>query len=80
MKRVVLVTTKWCPHCPSAKKLWSELKNLYKFDYQEVDATSPEGQKLVERHRIMAVPTTIIDDRIAFIGVPDREKAIQSIK
>ncbi len=80
MKEVILVKTKWCPYCPSASALWKELKKNYKFDYKEIDASTPEGQELVSKYNIMAVPTTIIDGKVAFVGVPSREKAEQALK
>ncbi|MEM5802155.1 MAG: thioredoxin family protein [Candidatus Aenigmatarchaeota archaeon] len=80
MKEVILVKTKWCPYCPSASTLWKELSKKYKFNYKEVDAASSEGQELVSKFNIMAVPTTIIDGKVAFVGVPSREKAEQAIK
>jgi protein-disulfide isomerase len=55
--------------------LFKELQKKHKFDYQEVDAVSPEGQKLVQKFSIMSVPTIIINDKVQFIGVPTREKA-----
>lgn len=80
MVKVTMLTTKSCPYCPSAKRLWQELKKESKFDYEEVDALSEKGQDLVSRHGIMSVPTTIIDGKVAFIGVPDRSKAIAAVK
>lgn len=80
MKKVILLTTSTCPYCPAAKKLWQELKKKHKFDYEEVDATSEKGMRLVQKHMIMSVPTTIIDNEVAFVGIPDREKAIEAIK
>jgi thiol-disulfide isomerase/thioredoxin len=85
MKKVILVTTKTCPFCPLAKILWKELQKDYKFEFEEVDAMSPEGEKLVEEFGIASVPTTIIEEEngrreIAFIGVPSKEEAIRKIK
>ncbi len=80
MKKVVLLTTKWCPYCPAAKKLWQELHEKYKFDYKEVDGSSEEGQELSAKHKVMSVPTTIIDDKVAFVGVPDKVKAEEVVK
>ncbi len=80
MKNVILVTTKYCPYCPSAKQLWSDLKKQYKFNYKEVDAMTEEGQQIVLKHRIMSVPTTIIDDKVTFIGIPDKNKAVEAVK
>lgn len=80
MKKVILLTTTTCPYCPAAKKFWQELKRKYKFDYEEVDATSENGMKLVQKHMIMSVPTTIIDNKVVFVGIPNKEKAIEAIK
>jgi hypothetical protein len=56
----------------------------YDFKYQEIDGTSPRGQKLIRDLSIMSVPTTIIEyngvKKVAFVGVPQREKAIELIK
>lgn len=79
MVKVIIVTTKSCMYCPSAKRLWADVKKDHSFDYEEVDALSDKGQDLVSRHGIMSVPTTIIDGRVAFIGVPNKEKAIAAV-
>ncbi len=80
MKNVVLVKTQTCPYCPKADKLWRELLAKYKFDYKVVDAMTEEGMRLVQKFTIMSVPVTIIDDKVAFVGVPDRNKAEEAIK
>jgi len=79
MVKVQLVYTKNCVYCPSAKQLWKELQNQYNFDYEEVDATTPKGQELVMKFSIMAVPTTIVDNKVEFIGLPSREKIIEKL-
>lgn len=80
MKKVQLVYTKTCVYCPNTKALWKELQKKYKFDYQEIDAVSPEGQKLVQKFSIMSVPTTIIDDKVQFVGVPNKAKAEEAVR
>ena len=79
MKSVTLIKASWCPVCPQAEKLWAELIKMHDFDYREIDIASTEGEELVSKHSIMSVPTTIIDDKVAFVGVPDEKKAIQAI-
>jgi glutaredoxin len=80
MKTVILVKTPSCPYCPHVDKLWRELKKKYNFEYKVVDATTDEGMKLVEKFGIMSVPTTIIDDKVAFVGIPSKEKAEAALK
>lgn len=79
MVKVQILTTKSCPFCPSAKKVWQEVKKEHNFDYEEVDAMSPKGADLVERFGVMSVPTTIIDGRVAFTGVPEKSKAVAAV-
>lgn len=81
MPNVVLLYSPTCGACPSAKRLWKELRVKYSFSYREVDITTPDGQELANRHAVRAVPATIIDGRLTFVGVPSRqsaEKALQS--
>ncbi len=80
MVQVTLIVAEWCPVCPIAKSFWRRLREQYDFVYSEVDISSSEGEALVEKHGIQSVPTTIIDDTVAFVGVPDREKAIRRVR
>ena len=80
MVKVILITAKACPACPFAKQVWSDLRKEHNFEYEEVDAMSEKGKKLVQKFFIEAVPTTIIDDKIAFIGVPDKNKARKMVR
>ncbi|MBI2545510.1 MAG: thioredoxin family protein [Candidatus Aenigmarchaeota archaeon] len=79
MVKVQLVYTKSCVYCPAAKSLFKDLKKQHKFEYEEVDAMSPEGQKLVSKYMIMAVPTIIVDGKVKFTGVPSRDKALAAV-
>ena len=83
MVKVQIITTKSCPYCPSAKRLWQEVKKEKDFEYEEVDALSEKGQQIVERFGIMSVPTTIIEKdgkkEVAFVGVPEKTKAVAAV-
>ena len=80
MVKVIIVTTKVCPYCPPAKALWRKLQKKYKFDYEEVDGSTEKGQDLAVKFNIRAVPTTIIDDEVVFVGVPPENKAIEAVR
>jgi thiol-disulfide isomerase/thioredoxin len=73
--KVTLVHAKWCHFCPTARKTWQKLNDEYDFEYKEVDIDSPEGKELAEKFKIRSIPTTIIDDKIVFVGVPDEDQA-----
>jgi glutaredoxin len=73
MPNVTLLYSATCSACPAAKRLFKELRVKYSFSYREIDITSPDGQELAERHSVRAVPATIIDGRLTFIGVPTRQ-------
>ena len=79
MKSVLLLIADWCPVCPGAKALWDRLKEQYNFEYEVYDISSPEGQELAKKYNITGVPTTIIDGRVVFSGIPNRDEAIASI-
>lgn len=79
MIKVQLVYTKSCVYCPVAKQMFKELKKHYKFDYEEIDAMSPEGQRLVNKYSIMSIPTIIVDGKVQWVGVPQKDKVLSVI-
>lgn len=79
MVNVTLLHASWCTVCPSARRLWTELKSQYDFEYKEVDVETPEGQALIDKFGIVGVPTTIIDGEVAFTGIPKKADAIARI-
>ncbi len=79
MANVVLLVSSTCGACPSAKRLFKEMRVKHSFSYREVDINSPDGQELAERHSIRAVPATIINGRLTFIGVPTRQSVEKAL-
>ena len=80
MPNITLLVSPTCAACPSAKSLWKELRVKYSFSYREVDISSEDGQELANRHSVRAVPATIIDGRLTFIGVPTRQSAEKALQ
>ncbi len=79
MVKVTLLHASWCTVCPSARRLWKDLKSEYGFEYEEIDVETPEGEEMSEKHGIVGIPTTIIDGEIAFTGLPKKAEAIARI-
>jgi glutaredoxin len=80
MPNITLLYSPTCGACPSAKSLWKQLRVKYSFSYREVDITTQDGQELANRHSVRAVPATIIDGRLTFIGVPSRQSAEKALQ
>ncbi len=78
--KVTVIYADWCSVCHATRKLWNELRKEYTFDYEEVNLTSPRGIEYVKKYSIHSVPATVIGDRIAFFGFPEREKAIEAVR
>lgn len=76
-KKVQVVYTKTCKYCGPTKEMWRDLQKVYEFEYEEIDAQSSKGQELVQKFSIMTVPTTIIDGKVQFVGMPNKNKAEQ---
>ena len=79
MANVTLLVSSKCSSCPAAKSIWKGLRVKYSFSYREIDIGTPPGQELAERHAVRAVPATIINGRLTFVGVPTRQSAEKAI-
>ncbi len=78
--KVILIHADWCPICQATRKLWNELKKEYPFDYEEVNLTSPAGIEYVKKYAIHSVPVTLINEKVEFFGLPERNKAIEAVR
>lgn len=68
MIKVTIITTQGCAHCIEAKKTLNQLKKDYDLTIQEIDATSSEGQKLIQKHKILSSPGILINDQFFAMG------------
>lgn len=79
MTEVLLLTHKGCPVCPIADSFWEKLQQSCDFDYRHIEIYTPEGLQLIRQYNIRSVPTTLIDKKVEFVGVPDRDKALAKV-
>lgn len=63
-RTVVLLTASWCPRCPVARRLWTELRDRLGFDLRELDVDSREGQDAATLWKIASVPAVIVDGEL----------------
>ena len=69
MPNITLLHSPTCGACPSAKRLWKELRVKYSFSYRE-SILRPRTARSWQNDVGPAVPATIIDGRLTFVGVP----------
>ncbi len=79
MPNVTLLYSPSCSACPAAKRVFKAMKVKHSFSYREIDINTPDGQELAERHSIRAVPATLINGRLVFIGVPPKESVEKAL-
>lgn len=71
---VTLVESPGCHLCADARSVLEELGPRYRLSIRSVDAHSPEGLGLVERHRPALLPLVLIDGRPFSTGRLPRRK------
>ncbi len=78
--RVTLITSSHCSSCEEAREVWHELSRRHRFRWEEIDIASRRGRALAARQNVFTTPTTLIDGRVAFRGVPRPDQAAAAVK
>jgi glutaredoxin len=70
-----------CHICEAVKKILEEIKpDFPDLEIESIDATTPEGQKMVLKYRIMISPGIIINGELFSAGMVNKEKLIEKLK
>ena len=80
MSKVSLIYASWCPSCPAAKSFWNRLRGEIPFSYEEIDIESERGKEMAQRYNRRSVPTSLVNGRPYFVGVPEKQRAISLLK
>jgi hypothetical protein len=73
---VLLLVSKWCEECVPADRVWKTLFDERKdFTYRLIDVSEPEGRRISISLYIRSVPSTIIDGKLSYVGIPTKEDA-----
>ncbi|MCL4542667.1 MAG: thioredoxin family protein [Deltaproteobacteria bacterium] len=73
---VILLVSKWCEECVPADNAWKRLYEERKdFRYRSLDVSEPEGRRLSIELYIRSVPSTVIDGKLSYVGIPTKEDA-----
>jgi len=72
---VVVIYSQCCPVCVETRDFWRGLKGELEFDYQEVEVAAEHGTDWILKYSIHSVPSTVINEKVAFVGMPDAHAA-----
>ena len=78
MKEIFLIYSKFCI---SSKKALSLIESISKNDDKVIlhKILFSFNDSLVKKHNIKITPTFIIDDKIAFVGIPEKNDLLAKI-
>lgn len=69
MIKVILIRPSGCQHCVQVKGTLEKMKTDYPdLIMKEVEATTPEGQALIQKHGILSSPGILINDEFFSMG------------
>ena len=69
MIKVTLIRPSGCQHCGAVKATLEKMKNDYPdLTIEEIEATSPEGRALIQKHGILSSPGILINDEFFAMG------------
>lgn len=70
-----------CHVCAEVKKIFDEIMpDFPDMKVEEIDMTTPNGQKLVQKYSIMSSPGIIINGELFSTGGVNRKKLIKKLK
>lgn len=69
MIRVTLIRPSGCQHCGQVKGTLEKLKKDYSdLVVEEIEATTPEGQTLIQKHSILSSPGILVNGGFFAMG------------
>jgi|GEM_PF-1533204 len=68
MPDVTLITSSICTSCNGAKTIWEQARQQVSFQYQEIDITSTQGQRLAAKYNIFSTPVAIVNGKMVKRG------------
>ena len=73
MAKVEILSTPGCAACEVVKKMLDEMN----VKYEVIDVT--QRPEMLEKYPVMTAPGIVIDGKLEFSGVPDREELKKKI-
>ena len=81
MPKLQFLTMSDCHVCTQVKKIIEEVKpDFPDLEIEEIDMTTPEGQKMIQKYGIMSSPGIIIEGELFSTGGVNKEKLVEKLK
>lgn len=79
--KIEVFYTEMCPYCPAALELVRKVSAKFSdIIVEEVNASTSEGMARADEYQIFSVPTIVINGKVAFVGVPDKEELVKAVE
>lgn len=73
-QRVQILTTPGCSNCAKVERMLDELK----VSYEVIDIT--KSPQILQKYPIMSAPGIVINGKLEFTGVPNKEELKKKLK
>lgn len=74
--KVQLLVSQWCPSCPQAERVWTQVaKEHDNVNYEVLDVGIRPGRDIVANLMIRSIPATVIEGKLYGVGVPSVAEA-----
>lgn len=77
--KVELLVSEWCPTCPQAEQVWTQVAAERDFEFAVLDLNQTAGRELAHRLRVRTIPAIVIDGELKAVGVQTPAEARQMV-
>jgi glutaredoxin len=77
--KVELLVSEWCPTCPQAERVWTEVAAERDIEFAVLDLNQTAGRELAHRLRVRTIPAIAIDGELKAVGVQSLAEARQMV-
>ena len=79
--RLEEVTVPGCVDCARFKKFWEGARQEFPdVEFREIDAMSPQGMELVQKHQILASPGILLNGELFSTGGVPKEALLKKLR
>lgn len=79
-RKVELLVARWYEPCRQAEAVWRAVVAEQGDTLNVLDIDAPEGQALMARHKLKAIPAVFINGELVAVGVQDRPHALELLE